>query len=374
MEGINPKVLLISHFPLPYEGIGSWTTLYDYYLKTDSHVIDYIICPEPTEKYTDVEYAFVKASTVHKIKRKLGASKTYEQIFDALDTILEKENSIIIKIIDNAGLVLPLRAYLEEKHIAKQCYLQFYYHGFPPFFGNPRGRMFFAAIDEAILLTHASYKAHLDYYTDMPCAVSVLHNGVDSTLFFKPDDASKVELRSSLGVSQEQQVFLWVSQDRPKKGLDFILKVWKLFYKEHNHCVLWVVGAHRDIAIEGVVFFGKVPNHELPKYYQATDVYLYPTLCKEGFGLTLIEALKSGCYCIASANGGVPEVVDHGKLAALVTHPNYRSEWLDAMRVSVSLFHEKKLKQAYTIPDEIYGLKTWCAQLTKIIEDAKKTF
>lgn len=374
MEGINPKVILISHFSLPYEGVGSWTTMYDYYLKTDTHVVDYIICPETTEKHTGVTYAFAKASTVHKIKRKLGASKTYEQIFNALDTILEKENSVIIKIIDNAGLVLPLRDFIEEKYPAKHCYLQFYYHGFPPFFGNPKGRIFFAAIDEAVLLTEASYKAHLDYYTDMPCAVSVLHNGVDSSLFFKLDTPSKISLRSSLGVSQEQQVFLWVSQDRPKKGLDFILKVWKLFYKENNHSVLWVVGANRDIAIEGVTFYGKIPNHELPKYYQAADVYLYPTLCKEGFGLTLIEALKSGCYCIASANGGVPEVVQNGKLAVLITHPNYRNEWLKAMEDSAVLFHEKKLQKIGTIPNEMYGLETWCSQLTEIIQEAKKTF
>ncbi|MFC4636288.1 glycosyltransferase family 4 protein [Dokdonia ponticola] len=370
----TPKVIVISHLPLPYDGIGSWTTLYDYYLTTDTHQIDYIICPEPKKRYKDITYSCTRTSTVQKIKNKLGTSKSYERIFKALDEVLEKEDAVIIKIIDNAGVVLPLKAYLNDNYQTKHCYLQFYYHGFPPFFGNPKGRLFFAALDETILLTHASYKDHLAYYTDLPCAFSVLHNGIDGNLFFKLDHAPRAALRLSLGITPKEQVFLWLSQDRPKKGLDFILKIWNSFYKNNPQCKLWVIGADRAENLSGVTFYGKIPNQELSQYYQAADVYLYPTLCKEGFGLTLTEAMKSGCYCIASANGGIPEVVQHGKLAVLISNPNYRQEWEDAMNKTVELFAENKLQDVFKVPENLYNLSTWCAELNTIITKAKDTF
>ena len=48
-----PKVILISQVPLPFSNIGSWTTLYKNYLQGD-HSIDYIICPEPQQKWETV--------------------------------------------------------------------------------------------------------------------------------------------------------------------------------------------------------------------------------------------------------------------------------------------------------------------------------
>jgi len=59
----------------------------------------------------------------------------------------------------------------------------------------------------------------------------------------------------------------------------------------------------------GVVYLGRIPNKKVAAYFQASECYLFPTLWHEAFGLSLIEALHCGNFCIASAIGGVSEVL-----------------------------------------------------------------
>ena len=114
---------------------------------------------------------------------------------------------------------------------------------------------------------------------------------------------------------------------------------------------------------------GKIPNHNLPTYYQAADCYLFPTLCEEGFGMTLVEALHCGCYCIASKLGGVPEVLKNGEYGKLIENPHDAAEWLDAIKD----YLENNLSYPQ-IPKELYSANAWNQGMNNIIEEAKKTF
>ena len=40
------KVVLLSHFSLPFSGIASWTTMMNYYLFDVNNQIDYVVCPD----------------------------------------------------------------------------------------------------------------------------------------------------------------------------------------------------------------------------------------------------------------------------------------------------------------------------------------
>lgn len=361
------KVILISQIPLPYSHIGSWTTLYHNYLSSN-HAIDYIICEKPETLYNGIDYGLVVNNNLIKIQKKF-LKNPYLGYFNALEKIIEKNDKCIIQIIDNFGIVKPLLHFLKMKNKRNQCYLQFFYHGFPPFYENFLGRWFFEGIDEMVLLTHDSYKAHKNYYTVLPTKFSVLHNGIDTSKFHKVSFEEKESLRKQLGVTNKK-VFIWCSQDRPKKGLDFILNVWKRIKAIENDAILLVIGANRDIKIEGVSFLGRIPNNDLPKYYQMADCYLFPTLWHEGFGLSLIEALHSGCYCIASANGGVPEVLQYGKLGKLIENPNFIEDWVQA----IESFLEEKETHNISIPENLYSTKSWNEGMNTIIENAKKNF
>ena len=216
-----------------------------------------------------------------------------------------------------------------------------------------------------VVLTNDSYKQHIQYYNTLATKFSILYNGVDTSKFFKVSNKENEQLRNKNNV-KAKNIFIWCSQDRPKKGLDFILDVWKRVYSETNDMELLVVGANRTVEVNGVRFLGKIPNHHIAQFYQLADVYLFPTLCQEGFGLSLVEALHSGCYCIASKMGGVPEVLNYGEYGKLIDKPHFMQEWIDAIT-----FYLKTNTSFKNVPTELYSKEAWCSGMNAIISSAK---
>ncbi|HEY1193470.1 glycosyltransferase family 4 protein [Flavobacterium sp.] len=357
------EVILISQVPLPYSKMGSWTTLYNDYLEKD-HKINYVICPKPEKKYNSVEYNFTSISFFTKLQSKIFKKKKQEY-FKGLTKIVKSDRKYIIQIVDNYGLVKPLHDYLISKQIRNNCYIQFFYHGFSPYTKVNSGIDFYELIDELIVLTHDSYKEFKRTINVLPCHFSVLHNGIDTTKFVKATVFDKENLRRKLDL-ENKKVFVWCSQDRPKKGLHIVLEAWRKIYESRQDVVLLVIGCERTENIDGVRFLGRIPNHDLPQYLQASDCYLFPTLWQEGFGLSLIEALHCGNYCIASALGGVPEVLQFGKLGTLIENPHFVSEWVDAMND----FLENKF-EVTAINKDLYSIESWRNGMNTIIEEAK---
>jgi|SRR6218665_1738390 len=359
------KVILLSQFPLPYHDIGSWTNMYKNYLE-GKHQIDYIICQQPESRFDNVSYKIVEDTFLLRIKRRM--QKYYKLGFiTALEAIIAENNNekFIIQVVDNYEIVVRINEMLIQKGIRNSCYIQVFYHGFTPFINLDNYPKFYENIDELILLTKDSYTVHKNFYHIFPCKVSILPNGVDTKKFSKPSAIQRDQLKSEHGYAGKK-VFIWCSQDRPKKGLSFILDVWKRVHAADKNTVLIIVGAKRKLELEGVVFVGKVPNDALPKFYQMSDCYLFPTMCHEGFGLTLAEALNCGCYCIASSYGGVPEVLQYGKYGKLIENPNFISEWETAINDYLS-----GKEQPVLADKKLYSIKDWAIGMNHIIDNAK---
>lgn len=81
--------------------------------------------------------------------------------------------------------------------------------------------------------------------------------------------------------------------------------------------------AHLDKRIspqdrEHVTFAGFVQNHELLKHYRSADIFLFPSVVHEAFGVPIVEAMAVEVPVIASRQGGITELVEHGKTGLLV--------------------------------------------------------
>lgn len=128
------KTILISQFALPYDGIGSWTTMYNYYLLKHNHLIDIIIAPPATKQLKNVSYYNVSYSTVDKIKRKI-IGNGYFKYLEILKKIIKPNERYLIQIIDNHGLVLPLHQFLLKK-LARKLLLTVFLSRLPTFFSK----------------------------------------------------------------------------------------------------------------------------------------------------------------------------------------------------------------------------------------------
>lgn len=337
--------------------------MYRNYLESGDSQIDYIICEEPDSQFPGVVYKLVKNSLFARLRRKMN----YYRIgyVDQLSHLLDKNEKYVIQFVDNFQMAGRIHQMLIEKGMRNQCYLQYFYHGFSPFMKSQVTETFYERMDEIILLTNDSYKAHIGYYSIFPFKTSVLYNGIDTNRFCPVSTERKAELQKWLG-HEGKRVFIWCSQDRPKKGLSLILEAWKSIHEKYPDTVLLVAGAERSKPLEGVHYLGRIPNDDLAKYYQAADCYLFPTLCHEGFGLSLVEALNCGCHCIASKQGGVPEVLQYGKLGKLIENPNYPAEWERAMEAYLT---GKDLP--ILIDGPIYTMQQWNEGMNRIITSAK---
>jgi len=73
-----------------------------------------------------------------------------------------------------------------------------------------------------------------------------------------------------------------------------------------------------------VQFLGRIPYEHVPEAFTNADVYIFPSRY-EGFGISLVEAMASGCVPVASDIGGVTDsIVEHGRTGYLFPIGNYR--------------------------------------------------
>ena len=94
---------------------------------------------------------------------------------------------------------------------------------------------------------------------------------------------------------------------------------------------LIIIGTHNEVFGKQITWLERKNASKLAKYYQATDYYLFSTLCHEGHPLSLTEALKCGAKCLASNIDPVSEVLQEGDLGLLVDYPNFVSSWVNAI-------------------------------------------
>ena len=61
-----------------------------------------------------------------------------------------------------------------------------------------------------------------------------------------------------------------------------------------------------------IEFMGKVPIDQISELYRAHDIFIFPSIGNEAFGLTHIEAMASGLPVISTLNGGQREFLKDG--------------------------------------------------------------
>lgn len=87
----------------------------------------------------------------------------------------------------------------------------------------------------------------------------------------------------------------------------------------------WRVGAlQRRIESHGLDERMRVVGmaDDLPGLFDGAHIAVFPTRLPEGFGLAMVEAMRSGCSVVASRHGAATEIITHGETGILVDPGN----------------------------------------------------
>ena len=154
-----------------------------------------------------------------------------------------------------------------------------------------------------------------------------VHNGIDTSVF-RPDPGLRARVRAKWGVPPEALLFGAVGRLHPIKGYHVAIELFERLVRLHpgRDLRLAIAGlgpelerlrAQADRAgLSGIVLLPGWVEHACDALC-ALDVFVMPSV-QEGLGISLLEAMACGCYPIAMAVGGVPEVLSEPGLGSLV--------------------------------------------------------
>ena len=321
------KRILISNAALPSKKIGSWTNRFTHFLSKNPDKFDFILSPSdsPDSSFIFCKKRKLASSLLSRILRKSPVLASCTEYFKVLDNLVSSSNSLHLVVVDDLVLLEGM-ALWKSKNTSVNVRLDFSFHGhsfiLPETWGN--------LIDHVYFLTYLGYQDTLRRNEVFVPQIHVIGNGTDNALFHPISNLEKASKKEAFGYKKEDKVVIWVSNNRPKKGLKLFLELSKRLIECYPELQVLIIGATlpTESVNSKIKVIGKVPNADLPQYLQLGDIYCFTSLWNEGFGLTLIEAAKSGNVVVASQLGGIPEVVvGLEEAAVLVPYPNELSSW-----------------------------------------------
>jgi glycosyltransferase involved in cell wall biosynthesis len=178
------------------------------------------------------------------------------------------------------------------------------------------------------------------------------------------------------GTPSEPRSVAFVGALERVKGIDVLLDAWALVAAQHPGAVLRIAGigtlagevTSRAAALDGVAILGALRPDEVRALLDRSGVVVVPSR-SEGLGRVILEAFARGRPVVASAVGGIPELVDEttgilvppgdpGALAegigALLEDPSHAAAMGDAGRARFSA-----LEPARAFEDGIERLARW---------------
>lgn len=160
--------------------------------------------------------------------------------------------------------------------------------------------------------------------------ITIMPNGVDLALFGQPLERDAAFARS-LGLG-EGPVIGFLGSFYPYEGLDDLIAAMPMILARQSDARLLLVGggpaeaalraqAAASPAAHAIHFIGRVPHHEVDRYYALVDVVCYPRKAMRLTDLVTplkpLEAMAQGKLVAASAVGGHRELIEDGMTGTL---------------------------------------------------------
>lgn len=160
--------------------------------------------------------------------------------------------------------------------------------------------------------------------------IYVIPTGIDIAPFKSSNftEEERNNLKKSLGIKPNEKIILFLGRVASEKSIDVIMDIMPSIFEEHPDYKFLIVGdgpSKKDLEEQArklnidknVIFTGKVPWNEVPKYYNIGDVFVNASIT-ETQGLTFIEAMSAEIPVVAKYAPNLSEFIHTNKNGILV--------------------------------------------------------
>jgi glycosyltransferase involved in cell wall biosynthesis len=172
-----------------------------------------------------------------------------------------------------------------------------------------------------------------------PIESPIIYNGTDTSRF-RNNTNERLAWRAGHSVAPDAWVYVNIARLHRQKNHRLLIEAFRDVVEHIPHALLLLVGSgaqraeiEQQVAALGlqqkVLLLGD--RRDIEDILNASDALVSTSDC-EGFGITVVEAMAAGRPVVATAVGGVPESMAHGKTGFLVP-PGDRQQLVKAMLV-----------------------------------------
>ena len=138
----------------------------------------------------------------------------------------------------------------------------------------------------------------------------IIYNGIDEKFFTQ----KKIKRHKQDKIIN----IIFIGRLSYVKGVEILIKALKKVCEKNDNIFLTIVGdgeeKERLISLskklnvsDKIKFVGR--QSDVIEWLDNADMFVYPSIWEEGFGISVVEAMARGCIPIVSNKGGLPEVV-----------------------------------------------------------------
>lgn len=135
-------------------------------------------------------------------------------------------------------------------------------------------------------------------------------------IYVKPNFVEDpIEKEKALNFTTDKQGYLFLGRISKEKGIEELIEAW---IQDKSLPNLFIAGdgplkndlEKKTLDLSNINWLGRIPNEKVLGWLKKVKAMIFPSICYEGFPMTILEAFSVGCPVICSNIGSQQSIID----------------------------------------------------------------